>query len=702
MINPFYLEYKNLDGNFVGLKNNTDLSLNGFLRNFSTSESIAGGSIFIDLRLYGTNTIDYVSEWSPTTTEKAPNSKNFARVSYSTNKDIKYVLLVFDFSESFLKNYTENLVYYDTQARTLLDSVSIKLSVGSANQETFNLNSAKISSDYISINGVDEKIGILFTDNTDVQQFLADNATISNIKYLIYNYIPKSINNINEYIPIRLELSIANEELNKLTTKQLGNEYPTNKIEEISQIIELQKQEFSKYSMYERHSLYLNKLNLPITRHNLSDSADSQGFTFSTYMHSLSFITAFSFNKFIKNNEIFYDFFKLGNYIFELKPEVLVKDALPKNVQLSPVWEGRESSVVYKDFNSFRSISDVMWEISAFLTHIIWLFNESNSVIAEKVILRKVYLEKAKNILLNLLFNKKPVDESYKTYYEREDIYRTSYKKLYNYVDYSGDELNKFEIFMIQMFARSGLYIVDLLKYLDNQQESNNTNEYENFRLYAYLEDHIFNSVYKYNKNYVSDANLFTPQEIENSILVSNGYLNIVKTLFFAKQYLYNYELRNFGKRTISLNKFFYFQTKIVNIINQNLEFIKIFNPNIVGQTNETFLDIPYSEYAFFLSSIDELLSICPSVDCFTYSNTISNKKTSNYQFWHIIEKDFALNSIVIGNNRLISLDNNPSILRIMLDNIDIISTMLYGYIDSTSLPYGSTLSLKTKITTNI
>lgn len=696
----FYLEYKNSDGSYSRLERNSLNNLNGFKRNFDTNEATIGGKLTLDLRLYGSRKLDLIKAWEPSATEKAPTTLNFPRITYTKNLDISYALLMFDFSESFLKNFDENLVYYDANNRTLLDSFQIKIYIGAINQNSFNINNAQISSDYISINSSEERIGILFTDKPDIQQYIADNATISNIKYLIYNYLPKNINLQNEYVPIRLEFFINSEELNKLVEKNLGVELPTNKIEEINQIFDLQKQEFSvedsgTSSTYKR-PVYLNYLNMPITTSEIINNT-SESFEVYNNVHSLQFNTMFNYNTVVSNNTKNYDFFKYGKHIYELKPEVIIKDALPNRISFKKDWEGAESSITYFGFYEQRSLNNVFSEILGFMKHIIWLFNEENSESRNLNILRQVYLTKLQKILLNMLFKQPQPTENLINYYKQETIYKDFYGKTYNYTDYSGAELSNLEKLFLNITCRNYLFLIDFLWYLTG---ANSSKQYENRKFYSYLENHLFANSKYYNLENVPTLNSFTPYEFDTSIEMFNSYLMSIYCLYFVKNYLTFANFNNFNKNLTTFSKYTEFNRRVLFTINENLHTVKIFNPNIVTKESELFLDNKYTEYATFLILLEEMLN-SPVQDVNFFEQVIP-RASSNYQFWHIIEKDFTLHSTKIGDSRFIMKDTSESNISTMLNNIDIISTMKYGFLDCVTSYTGSVISLKSKIITNL
>lgn len=692
----FYLDYKTQANVFSRLQRNSISNLNGFKRNFDTNESIAGGILTVDLRLYGSRKLELVKAWEPSATEKAPSTINFTRVSYTRNNDISYALLVFDISESFLKNFEENLVYYDSENRTLLDSLQVRLYVGSVNQESITLNNTLISSDYISINSDTERIGILFTDKPGVQQYLADNATISNIKYLIYNYLPKNVNNINEYVPIRLEFYIAPEDLNKLTEKKFGVELPINKIEEIYQIFDLQKQKFSALETTEKKSIYLNYIGMPITS---SDVVNNSSNYFDVYnsFHSIEFNTLFNYNKSIVNGVPNYDFFKSGVYVYEKKPELVVKDALPNRIRLAKNWEGFESSLSYLGFYENRSIYNIFWEISGFFKHLTWLFNEENSLNRNIVITRQTYLVKLQKILLNMLFEKPSQSENLYTYYQKETNYRTFFGSTYNYDQYSGEVLSDLERMFLNITVRNYLMLVDVLWFANRQPSSK---QYENVRHYQYLDSHVFGGVKYYNQYAIPKLESFSPIELEKSIEMFSSYLISIYFLYFTENYLNFYNLNNYLKNGVSVSSHIEFNRKLLFYFNENLLNIKIFNPNTVTSENELFLNNKYKEYATFLVLLEEFLNSPVEKPNF-YDQKIP-RATSNYQFWHIIEKDFALHSAKIGDSRVIMKDTTETDISVMLNNIDIISTMSYGFLDSITSYSGSGISLKTRIVTNL
>lgn len=700
----FYIEYKNANGEYTRLQRNSISNLNGFRKDFNANESIAGGKIVLDLRLYGSRKLNLIKAWEPTETEKAPTTLNFARVTYTQNLDFSYALLVFDFSESFLKNFEENLVYYNIANRSMLDSLQAKIYIGSVNQDSFNINDARISSDYIAINSPDERIGILFTDTVGVQQYLADNATISGVKYLIYNYLPKNVNETNEYIPIRLELFINSEDLNKLVEKNIGVEIPTNKIEEITQIFNLQKQEFSKSELADvlgnRKTIYLTHLNMPITDSEIKNNLTS--FEVTNYHHSLQFNTMFNYNKSIVLGEKNYDFFKYGTYVYELKHEFNVKNALPNRLLFSKVWENPESSISYEGFYENRSVTNIFSEICGFTKYLIWLFNSANSESKQTVISQQIYLNKLQKILLNMLFKIPSSDENLLNYYKREDIYRDFYGQVYNYIDYSGTQLNSFETFLLNITARNYLYLVDFLWYANGQ---NSSKQYENKRFYKNLQFNIFDNFKYYNPTVLPPIDSFTPYELDNSLEMFNSYLISVHLLFFVKNYLNFIDFSEFNNEKIVDNYITYeryieFNRRLLFLINENLHSIKIFNPNIVTQEGELFLNGKYADYSTFLVLLEEFLN--SPVDDANFAYNSVPRSTSNYQFWHIIEKDFALHSAKIGDSRVIMKDITQSDIATMLNNIDIISTMKYGFLDCVTSANGSAISLKSRIVTNI
>jgi hypothetical protein len=701
----FYIEYKLADETYSRLQRNSISNLNGFRRNFDTNEAIAGGKLTVDLRLYGSRELNLVKAWEPTATEKAPSTLNFARVTYTKNLDISYALLVFDFSESFVKNFEEDFVYYDATDRTMLDSLQVKIYVGSVNQESLNLNDARISSDYIAINSPDERVGILFTDNANVQQAIADNATISGIKYLIYNYLPKNVNGANEYIPIRLEFFVNSEDLNKLVEKNIGVEVPTNKIEEINQILSLQKQEFSRTDITSlaesKKTLYLTYLQMPITDSEILNNLGTS-FEINNYLHSLQFNTMFNYNQIVSKNVKNLDFFKYGKYIFELKNEINVKDALPNRISISKNWQNPESSVAYQGFYENRSISNIFFEILGFSKYVTWLFNQENSESKQISILRQVYLNKLQKILLNMLFQKPTQTDNLKDFYQKETIYKTFYGKTYNYDTYSGQTLTPFESFLLNITVRNYLYVVDFLWYVSGKNPSK---QYENKKFYSYLESHIFNNYKYYNSDAIPPINSFTPYDFDSSLELFNSYLMSIHMLFFVKNYLNFVNFSDFNNEKTSntqanYNNYIEFNRRILFVINENLQNVKIFNPNIVTQENELFLDGKYADYATFLILLDEFLN-SPIEDSNFFYNKVP-RATSNYQFWHIIEKDFVLHSAKIGDSRFIMKDTTLDNLFTMLNNIDIISTMKYGFLDCVTTSNGSAISLKSRIVTNI
>lgn len=694
----FYLEYKTQENVFSRLERNSISNLNGFKRSFDTNESIAGGILTLDLRLYGSRRLELVKAWEPSAAEKAPSTLNFSRVSYTKNNDVSYALLVFDISESFLKNFEENLVYYDSVNRTLLDSLQVRLYVGSVNQESITLNNSLVSSDYISINSDTERIGILFTDKPDVQQYLADNATISNIKYLIYNYLPKNVNNINEYVPIRLEFYIAPEDLNKLVEKNFGIELPINKIEEIYQIFDLQKQKFSNLESgsNEKKSIYLNYINMPITSYDVINNSN-EFFDVYNYFHSIEFNTLFNYNKTISSGVPNYDFFKSGVFAYEKKPELVVKDALPNRIRLSKNWEGFESSISYLGFYENRSIYNIFWEISGFFKHITWLFNDQNSQSRNNVITRQTYLVKLQQILLNMLFEKPTQSDNLYEYYQKETNYRSFFGSTYNYDQYSGSVLSDVERLFLNLTVRNYFMLLDVLWFANGQPSSK---QYENIRHYQYLDSHVISKVMFYSQYMLPKLESFSPLELEKSIEMFNTYLVSIYFLYFTENYLSFYNLNNFSKNGVSLATHKEFNRKILFYFNENLLNIRIFNPNVVTSENELFLNNKYKEYATFLVLLEEFLN-SPTEKPNFYSQEVP-RATSNYQFWHIIEKDFVLHSAKIGDSRVIMKDATESDISIMLNNIDIISTMSYGFLDSITSYSGSGISLKTRIVTNL
>lgn len=701
----FFLEYKNENGVFTRLANNSYSSLNGFLKNFTTNDLSIGGTSVIDLRFYGSLKTETVKAWAPTETEKAPRNLNFSRIDYTLNDDIQYALVTFDFSESFLKNYSENIVYNDAVNRTLLSSINVKVSLGAVNQDSYDFFSGDISSDYISING-EEKIGILFTSNKNIQQFLANNPSYSRIKFLIYNYMPKNVNEADEFVPIRLELSISNELTNKITPKQIGNEFPLNKIQELSQIIELQKSEYSKTETSQngeaKKSTYVKYTNMPITSNDIQyANTEENYFEILNSFHSASFNSLFSYNRrYTFTEQQTLNFFKLGKYVFEYKPDIKVRDALPKILRFSNLWEGSLSSISYHGYKEFRQIKETYYEIIAFLKHVIWSFNDENYYLRDRAINRRIYLNKLKNIFRNMLFIPPQPGVIDDIYYQREDIYKTL-GTTYNYESYGINPLNNAGKFLTNMFARTGLFLVDLLWFLE---EGFTQRSIENFRFYSSLESYLFQNGKQYNsQEFIKIDNLSQVEIVENSDSLL-GYLLMQNLFIFVSNYLRISEKVNKNEFFSSAyNLFLSVNKNVVNELGRYFNFTNIFNPESLTTGEEfTFANnIDFSSK--FLSEVALIVALLD--DCSQYFQSLYKSYSTNvinYQYWHIIEKDFALNSVQLGDFRLVVLNKDIPVENVTLNDINTTSIINYALIDSITTTYGSTISLKTKITTNI
>lgn len=708
----FFLKFKNTnaytdDRAYSFLPNDSFSNLNGFTKNFNTNELAIGGTLSVELKLYGTSAVEVVKPWKATDAEKAPLTTNFTRVGYIKNDDLKYVLLTFDLSESFLKNYTQNLVYNDPISRTMLDSLKISVSAGGVNREGYDFLSGDISSDYITANG-DEIVGILFTSNENIQQYLADNALKSRIKFLIYNYLPKA----NEFIPIRVDITIAGELDNKITPKQLGNEFPVNKIDEILQIIELQKKQYSyieavaeTFENIGKKTTYLNYFKMPITSLNIQ-FANNDYFEILNAFHSLSFNSLFSYNRtYSAATKSLLEYFKHGTHVFEYKPDLLAKTALPKTIRISNTWQGSLSSISYNGYTEYRQLKELYYEIVGFIKHIAWNFKDENFFDRNKAINRKFYLTKLKNILLNMIFVSPQSNESVTDHYLRED--NDVYKLLgntYNYDTYGTfSTLNSTGIFLHNMFVRTGLFLVDVLWYLNNGDVAKGS---ENYKFYGYLTNYLSsNSSKEYNALKFPKLHVLNGNELTENFENLFGYLLLSNALIFVFNYLNLDDV--LSKNTYMKERYqdFFKATKtIFSEIAKHTSFMNIFDPE-KPTTGDEFIfpnniyslnSIPLPEIALTLSLLDDTVQ---------YYNSLSDAKyeyVPNYQIWHIIEKDFALNSVQFGENRLIVLNKEQAEVTQSLDFIGTEALLNYGLIDSIITSYGSTISLKTKLITNI
>lgn len=698
----YYLEYKTESGEYRRVQHNTPISLNGFVKNFTTEDMISGGSNVSYFRLYGSLEESVVNAWSPTEKQKAPSDIFYSRISYATNNDHQYLLLSFDFSESFLKNYTEDIIYNDFISQKLFNSIKVKLSVGGINQESYDFLTAEVSSDYFSINKDEATIGILFTSNENIQQFLADNSTITGIKYLIYNYLPKRLNNQNEYVPIKIELVVPEESNNKITPKQIGSSFPFSKIDELVDIVSLQKTFFSALENenvgkkdFSRKTTYISQFNMPITEAQVQrTSLDS--FDILNSFHSLSFNTFFGYKKYYDNftDSTLFDQFKYGRHVYEEKPDILELSSLPKTITIKNVWEGGLSSITYSGFFEARPLSSVFMEIIGFIKHIIWLYNEENSNLRSQVLLRRIYLKKLNNILRNMLFvppSSNSVDDSY---YLRQDIYK-NYKRAYDYNQYSGENLTAGYTLFLQMFVRCGLYLVDLLWSLESSVP--NEEYFKNKKFYYDIEDYLFNFSKKYKQDVFPTLEILTPGDIEDGFRGFYNYLLMLDLISFAKTYLRIFE----GSKLTSKEKTTFFSivrlnSRILDNLANQITFMKIFDPEKITNGSEILysLDPMYDITTFYvlLESNNQY-----------YKEMLGNKNlfSLSKQFWHLVGKDFQTNGDNIGDVRLIFLKNPPERYS-LLDKIDIIAAMRYAFSELIITNNSATISVKFNLSTNL
>lgn len=624
----FSLRIDDGSGTYVEITRDTTTAESLFTTTFTPMESLTGGSLKQKARLYNTG------------------------FTYSSHS---YVVLKFDLSESFTKNFDKD-VAFDDIGGNFNKSFNVKVWLGLPDQEVLSY-SYKISSDRISENS-DKQVGIIITENPDLINAYSTATSVSNKLGLFPKFPP-----VGGYIPIEIEISLDPQYVTYLSQKPVSTKYPNTYSQFIKNIANLQALTYSSTATV---GLTQNENLKAIYNQNLGTLMDNTFYTVSGttvtadfFIHSLNYVAEHSYKG--------TDAYKLARHIFEIAPSI--GPSLPSEINFNS--SGGESvfspSTITYTTGTAKEVYKIMTEIlgyAKFVHYNVILAGATNTA---------TYITALENQLNSL----------------HSDM--CNMKTMFDYTTYSGSTASDVQKFFVGAFLAIMYRYVDVVRY----QVLGDTSR-------AHLADYqdLWQNIDCYNTYNTTGLSYCIPL-----LSMFNGD-DLIADIEYPAFFMLLYDFERFVtlsdvNQTFVGNKYYgRFQDDIYSIGYEMLRIlpdIEVFNSSAFTDGTELSIapeKLPY--YAMTLAGASQISG---------------EEGTTRHQAWHYINKYFRLrgvptDSLIIptkSDHTSINLANGGTqgdVLTILGD-IDIIASSLYAVIDAFYTKQESTtISLKMDVTT--
>lgn len=516
----FYYKSPSTNGAFTLLNEESNDLVNGFSRVFGTVESLEGGEITAELRLVNSN---------------LPESLDF-------------LVMYFDFSESFLKNFSIDEIYDDPLSLYLLESIKVNVKLGLPNQDRVGEIGFDITSDLLSLT-TDGKVGIIFSTDLLVQSNYNFEPTV-NKKFVLYPYVPKK----GEYVPILITLTLSNQTAGAVSPKPLLTKFPKSYRELYSEYGRTQKRYFPLLEPYFDKFFSLGHYNQLYNKDYVSIDANNN-FTLSSYAFSVQYYANEHVTTNLTGNNDFFSSIHFFEHLYDNST------ALPKFVKYP---EDTNSAGITYEYGEMLT-HEAMYILLAYIKYVVKeYFNGETS--PDKI-----------NRAINLLKN----------------MVDTTPKVNTDFVSYSGANLNKTNTFFVNMFAR---HLIKMLDIVSNYYIGSPVNA--NLPYYQHLMKHInadFSGA-SHNFAYLSEVDM-----LDMNSVVDYALLYVLVVDFF--DYVYK---KTAIPNVVNLNSE---GIEVLKYLNKIIRFSKIMNPSIQGSTSSMLVDEnKYGKIVMFLGIMSHAL----------------------------------------------------------------------------------------------